>query len=146
MTNDPPHSLIFFEVLKSRAARLLSEALVVEALGCLSNVTRLQIYRLLVRTGRNGLVAGEIGNKLRLPASNLSFHLKSLLHTELVSVEQQGRYQRYRANIPLMLRIIAYLTENCCSDEPTQCDAFRSAVPDLRPFLPPLVDRADQTT
>jgi ArsR family transcriptional regulator len=132
-------------MLKQQSEGRLSESLVVEALGCLSNVTRLQIYRLLVRAGSNGRVAGEIGDELRLPASNLSFHLKSLSHTELVSVEQQGRYQRYRANIPLMLRVIAYLTENCCSDDPAQCEAFRSAVPDLRPFLPPLADRTNKT-
>lgn len=127
-----------YEMLKQWPGDRLSENVVVGALGCLSHALRLRIYRLLVRAGSNGLVAGEIGDELRLPASNLSFHLKSLSHAELVSVEQQGRYQRYRANIPLMLRVIAYLTENCCREDPSQCEAFRSAVPDVRPFLPPL--------
>jgi DNA-binding transcriptional ArsR family regulator len=134
-----------FEVLKQEPVGRLSENVVVDALGCLSHALRLQIYRLLVCAGSNGLVAGEIGEALRLPASNLSFHLKSLSHAELVSVEQQGRYQRYRANIPLMLRVIAYLTENCCSEDPAQCEAFRTAVPEVRPFLPPLAEPTNRT-
>jgi ArsR family transcriptional regulator len=130
------------EILNDDRVEGLPEKAVVEALGCLAHAVRLKIYRLLVRAGSSGLVAGEIGAAVDLPASNLSFHLKTLLHAGLVSVEQQGRYQRYVANIPLMLRVIAYLTENCCSDDPTQCEVFRAAVPEARPFLPPISARS----
>lgn len=126
------------EVLNNTPPEGLAEKAAVEALGCLAHAVRLKIYRLLVSAGSSGLVAGEIGAAVDLPASNLSFHLKALLHAGLVSVEQQGRYQRYLANIPLMLRVIAYLTENCCSNDPTQCEVFRTAVPETRPFLPPI--------
>ena len=130
-----------YEMLKQWPGDRLSENVVVGALGCLSHALRLRIYRLLVRAGSNGLVARRspaLRAKETSGGTTLSFHLKSLSHAELVSVEQQGRYQRYRANIPLMLRVIAYLTENCCREDPSQCEAFRSAVPDVRPFLPPL--------
>lgn len=87
----------------------------------LSSGVRLDIYRLLVKAGPVGMVAGEIGSVLDVPPSNLSFHLKALTHTKLLSVEQEGRYQRYRANIPLMVEVIAYLTAECCSGRPENC-------------------------
>ncbi len=131
------------ELLNSKESEGLAEEAVVEALGCLAHAVRLKIYRLLVSAGSAGLVAGEIGAAVDLPASNLSFHLKALLHAGLVSVEQQGRYQRYLANIPLMLGVIAYLTENCCSSDPAQCEVFRAAAPETRPFLPPASARSN---
>lgn len=87
----------------------------------LSSGIRLDIYRLLVKAGPVGMVAGEIGVALDVPPSNLSFHLKALTYTQLLAVEQEGRYQRYRANIPLMAEVIAYLTAECCSGHPEQC-------------------------
>jgi ArsR family transcriptional regulator len=87
----------------------------------LSSGVRLDIYRLLVRTGPTGLVAGEIASTLDLPSTNLSFHLKALTQAQLVSVVQEGRFQRYRANLALMQELIAYLTEECCAGHPEQC-------------------------
>lgn len=88
----------------------------------LASGIRLDIYRLLVNVGPPGLVAGEIGMELSLPPTNLSFHLKALTHAQLVSVEQEGRYQRYRANMGLMHELIAYLTSECCAGQPHLCD------------------------
>lgn len=87
----------------------------------LSSSVRLDIYRLLVKTGPDGLVAGEMASALNVPPTNLSFHLKALTHAQLVSVVQEGRFQRYRANLTLMQTLIAYLTEECCSGQPGQC-------------------------
>ena len=87
----------------------------------LSSGVRLDIYRLLGETGPQGLVAGEIGGALEIPPTNLSFHLKALTHAQLVSVVQEGRFQRYRANLALMQDLIAYLTAQCCSGHPEQC-------------------------
>jgi DNA-binding transcriptional ArsR family regulator len=67
------------------------------------------------------MVAGEIATALNVPPNNLSFHLKALAQNGLVSVEQEGRFQRYRANIPLMLELISYLTEECCAAHSEQC-------------------------
>ena len=74
-----------------------------------------------------GMVAGEIATALDIPPTNLSFHLKALTRAELLTVEQEGRYQRYRANIPLMLDLIAYLTEECCAGHPEHCAELRGA-------------------
>ncbi|MHB8948926.1 MAG: ArsR/SmtB family transcription factor [Rhodoferax sp.] len=93
----------------------------------LASGVRLDIYRLLVKTGPQGLVAGEIGAALEVPPTNLSFHLKALAHAQLVSVVQEGRYQRYRANLALMQDLIAYLTAECCAGHPEQCAEIRLA-------------------
>ena len=87
----------------------------------LSSGVRLDIYRLLVKQGPQGLVAGEIASTLAVPPTNLSFHLKALTQAQLVSVVQEGRFQRYRANLALMQELIAYLTEECCAGHPEQC-------------------------
>jgi len=87
----------------------------------LASGIRLDVYRLLVRKGPEGLVAGEIAVAQDIPSTNLSFHLKALTQARLVTVEQEGRFQRYRANMPLMLELIAYLTAECCAGRPEQC-------------------------
>lgn len=87
----------------------------------LASETRLGIYRLLVREGPDGIVAGDISAKLNVPPTNLSFHLKALTQAGLISVAQEGRYLRYRANMPLMQQLIAFLTEECCAGHPEAC-------------------------
>lgn len=87
----------------------------------LSSGIRLDAYRMLVRKGPEGMVAGEISATLGVPATNLSFHLKAMTNAALVTVEQQGRFLRYRANLPLMVDLIAYLTEECCGGRPELC-------------------------
>lgn len=67
------------------------------------------------------MVAGEIATTLDVPPTNLSFHLKALTQAHLLTVEQEGRFQRYRANMPLMLDLIGYLTAECCAGHPEQC-------------------------
>lgn len=96
----------------------------------LSSPVRLEVYRLLVRIGPDGLVAGEIGAALKVPPTNLSFHLKALTQAGMLSVEQEGRFQRYRAHMPLMLELIAYLTDECCAGHPEQCLEGRSTSQD----------------
>lgn len=90
----------------------------------LSSGIRLDVFRLLVKKGLDGMVAGDIASTLEVPPTNLSFHLKGMVHAQLVTVEQEGRFQRYRANIPLMLDMITYLTEECCSGQNKECGDF----------------------
>lgn len=93
---------------------------------CLASPVRLDVFKLLVKQGPAGLVAGEIASLLNLPATNLSFHLKNLTQAGLLSVEQEGRYLRYRADIPLMLELINFLTHECCAGHPELCLGFRA--------------------
>ncbi|MDD4915709.1 MAG: helix-turn-helix transcriptional regulator [Methylococcales bacterium] len=87
----------------------------------LASGIRLDVFRLLVKHAPTGLVAGEIATILALPQTNLSFHLKALTHASLISVTQEGRYQRYRANLAVMQSLIDYLIAECCSGHPEQC-------------------------
>lgn len=104
----------------------------------LSSGLRLELFRLLVKNAPDGLVAGDIARLLNVPSTNLSFHLKAVVHSGLVTVEKEGRFMRYRANIPLMLDMIAYLTSECCSGRPEQCQSYRSASGVNQGILPPL--------
>ena len=88
---------------------------VVAALGALAQDSRLAVYRLLVKRGPEGYAAGEIGERLDIPAPTLSFHLKALAQAGLVTARKEGRYVHYRADIEGMHALVAYLTENCCS-------------------------------
>ena len=99
----------------------MDKAIATTVFESLASGIRLDVYRLLVRKGMDGMVAGEIASALDIPPTNLSFHLKALTQARLVTVEQEGRFQRYRANMPLMLDLIGYLTAECCAGDPGQC-------------------------
>ena len=102
----------------------------------LSSDVRLDLFRLLVKHAPDGLVQGDIAKELDIPSTNLSFHLKAIVHSGLVDVEREGRFMRYKANIPLMLEVIAYLTSECCSANPCECQKFRAASGILPGILP----------
>ena len=84
------------------------------ALAALAQDTRLSIFRLLVEQGPEGLPAGEIVERMRLPNATASFHLKELTYAHLVTPRQAGRFIYYSANYTTMNELIGYLTENCC--------------------------------
>lgn len=86
---------------------------------------RLLTFKLLVKHAPEGLIAGDIARLLVIPKTNLSFHLKSLVQSGLASMEREGRNIRYKANIPLMLETIAFLTDECCSASPELCQTHR---------------------
>lgn len=91
----------------------------------LSSAVRLDVFRLLVKAGPDGAVAGEIASALDIAPSSLSFHLRTLTQCGLLGVEQEGRFQRYRADLALMADVIGFLTENCCSGLPDGCASSR---------------------
>ena len=84
-----------------------------EALG---NATRLNIYRILVRAGTDGLPVGSVQERLGIPASTLSHHCKRLVETGLVSQERQATTLICRAEYPAMQALIGYLADECCAD------------------------------
>ncbi|MGN6535454.1 MAG: ArsR/SmtB family transcription factor [Mesorhizobium sp.] len=93
--------------------KLEKAAAQLEALG---NPTRLKLYRALVRAGLEGLPVGSIQEKLAIPASTLSHHLKRLVDTELVTQERQATTLICRANYPGMEALVGYLVDECCLD------------------------------
>jgi DNA-binding transcriptional ArsR family regulator len=86
----------------------------VEALAALAQETRLEVLRLLVRAGRGGLAAGEIGRRLDVAAPTLSFHLRGLSNAGLVSAARDGRSLVYAADFARLQGLVAFLMENCC--------------------------------
>lgn len=87
----------------------------VKRLASIAQEARLDIFRLLVQAGSDGLSAGVIGEKLSIPNSTLSFHLKELSHSGLISARQESRFIYYKADYEAMNALLAYLTENCCA-------------------------------
>jgi len=84
-----------------------------EALG---NPTRLQLYRILVRAGDEGLPVGHVQEKLGIAASTLSHHVKRLVEAGLVIQERQGTTLFSKAHYPAMQSLIGFLADECCAD------------------------------
>jgi ArsR family transcriptional regulator, arsenate/arsenite/antimonite-responsive transcriptional repressor len=87
---------------------------IIAALAALAQESRLNTFRLLVKTGPEGLAASRIGEQLDIAPSSLSFHLKELSHANLVLARQEGRFIYYSANFATMNKLIAFLSEDCC--------------------------------
>lgn len=86
----------------------------IAALTALAQETRLDVFRLLVRAGGDGLSVGEVADALALPSATLSFHLKELTSAGLLRFERLGRSRIYRPDFAVMNELLAFLTENCC--------------------------------
>jgi DNA-binding transcriptional ArsR family regulator len=89
----------------------------VAALGALAQESRLGIYRLLVQAGPAGMAAGTIAGRLGLPPATLSFHLKELSRAGMAIPRQEGRFVIYTANFGNALKLVNFLTENCCGGQ-----------------------------
>src|ERR1700689_5744064 len=96
----------------------MKKSIVIGALGALAQETRLDIFRLLVQKGPEGLPAGEIGARLGQPSPTMSFHLNQLRFAGLVPSRRASRSIIYSANFKAMNDLLAYLTENCCGGRP----------------------------
>lgn len=91
------------------------------AFAALSQPTRLDVFRLLVKTGDAGLTAGEVAQTLGVLQNTLSTNLSVLLHAGLIRNERQGRSIRYYADMSGMRGLLAYLMEDCCGGRPELC-------------------------
>ena len=96
----------------------MNETDVVKALGALAQETRLKLFRLLVVAGKDGLTPGHMAETLEVAPTALSFHLKELSHTGLVSTKRDGRNIIYRAEFAAMDALLAFLTAECCQGQP----------------------------
>jgi ArsR family transcriptional regulator len=93
----------------------------IAALGALAQDTRLELFRLLVTCGPEGLPAGLIADRLGVMPSSLSFHLQQLVHAGLITQRRLSRQLIYSAEYGTMNELMAYLTENCCGRGATAC-------------------------
>src|ERR1700676_2930339 len=93
----------------------------VSALAALAQDNRLDVYRLLVQAGPEGLPAGSVASALGLAPNTLTFHFDRLRQAGLVTVRREGRSMIYAARYDTMNGLLAYLTENCCQGHAEQC-------------------------
>jgi ArsR family transcriptional regulator len=99
--------------LSERAERMEKQD-ALAALAALSQETRLDVFRLLVEHGAEGLAAGGIAESLRVPAATLSFHLKELKSARIVRCRRESRSLIYSADFAAMGSLVDFLSENCC--------------------------------
>jgi DNA-binding transcriptional ArsR family regulator len=99
----------------------MKKSTVIAALGALAQETRLDIFRMLVQKGPEGLPAGEIGSRLAQPSPTMSFHLNQLRFAGMVTSRRESRSIIYSANFKAMNDLLGYLTENCCGGRTELC-------------------------
>ena len=94
-----------------------------DCLAALGSEPRLEIYRLLVRAGRDGLTVGEVQRHVAIPGSTLSHHLDALARTGLIVQERLGREIICKPDYPRMRGVIGFLTDQCCAGVAKASDA-----------------------
>src|SRR5579863_5346670 len=93
----------------------------VAALAALAQDNRLDVYRLLVQAGPDGMPAGAVAEALGLAPNTLTFHFDRLRVAGLVTVRREGRSMIYAARYEAMNGLVSFLTENCCNGAPESC-------------------------
>ncbi len=96
----------------------MEENTAILSLAALAQKMRLRIFRALVGAGPDGMTPGALAALLDVPASTLSFHLKELAHSGLVTQERESRNLIYRPSITQMNDLLGYLTAHCCQGTP----------------------------
>jgi len=91
------------------------------AFSALGQETRLNVLRLLVRTGRDGLLAGQVAGKLGVRQNTLSANLSVLAQAGLIQGTREGRAVRYRADVAGIRGLLAFLIDDCCGGRPDLC-------------------------
>jgi ArsR family transcriptional regulator, arsenate/arsenite/antimonite-responsive transcriptional repressor len=100
----------------------------VAALAALAQDRRLDVFRLLVQAGPEGMPAGQVSEVLDVSSNTLTFHFDRLREAGLITVRREGRSMIYSACFETMNALLAYLTENCCQGPPDQCAPQRGRV------------------
>jgi DNA-binding transcriptional ArsR family regulator len=91
------------------------------ALAALGQDTRLDVFRLLVKAGANGMLAGQISDALMVRQNTMSANLSILLNAGLVRNAREGRAIRYFADMERMRGLLSFLLEDCCGGRPELC-------------------------
>jgi ArsR family transcriptional regulator len=94
---------------------------VVRALAALAQDNRLDVFRLLVQAGPDGMPAGAVATTLGLAPNTLTFHFDRLRTAGLVTVRREGRSMIYAARFDTMNELLGFLTKNCCGGVPEKC-------------------------
>ena len=101
----------------------------VAALAALAQGNRLDVFRLLVQSGPEGMPAGAVADALELAPNTLTFHFDRLRQAGLVTVRREGRSMIYAARFETMNTLLAFLTENCCAGALEKCKPAPACTP-----------------
>ena len=99
----------------------------VTALAALAQDNRLDVFRLLVQAGPNGMAAGSIADALGVAPNTLTFHLDRLRNAGLITVRRDGRSMIYAAQYHTMNELLGFLTDNSCGGKPCGPASQRNA-------------------
>lgn len=121
-------------VIYVRYSRHMDLELSVAALSALAQPTRLEVFRLLVRSEPDGLAAGEIAKQLDVPHNTMSTHLTILSRAGIISSERLGRSIVYRVDLNMVRGFFVYLLKDCCDGRPELCQPL---LDDLAPCCQP---------
>ena len=111
----------------------MNSAEAVAALSALAHGYRLAVHRMLVEAGPEGLSAGTIAERLKLPPSSLTFHLQHLQRAALITQQRMSRQLIYAADFAAMNELVNYLTKNCCGQQ-TTCES--TCLPQIEAKVP----------
>jgi ArsR family transcriptional regulator, arsenate/arsenite/antimonite-responsive transcriptional repressor len=107
----------------------MEKSLVVAALAALAQDNRLDVFRLLVQAGPEGMPAGAVAKALDLAPNTLTFHFDRLRTAGLVTVRREGRSMIYAAQFDTMNGLLEFLTENCCGGAAEKCSPAPACKP-----------------
>jgi ArsR family transcriptional regulator len=99
------------------------------ALVALAQDNRLDVFRLLVQVGPEGMTAGAVAAALDLAPNTLTFHFDRLRLARLITVRREGRSMIYSARFETMNDLLGFLTENCCGGAPEKCEPVAACKP-----------------
>ena len=96
----------------------------IKRLSAIAQEARLEVFRLLVKAGTDGMAAGEIARALGVPANTLSAQLLVLSNAGLVRARRDGRSIIYAIAFDAMRDLLVFLMEDCCAGRPEICAPF----------------------
>jgi len=96
-------------------------SITVKALGALAQESRLEAFRLLVRSGAEGMAAGEIARALKVPHNTMSSHLSILVNAGLIGSRRESRSIIYNIDFSGTRNLLSFLMEDCCRGRPELC-------------------------
>jgi DNA-binding transcriptional ArsR family regulator len=117
-------SIQYFDIRRN-----MEKSNAVAALSALAQDNRLDVFRLLVQAGPDGMPAGGVAAALGLAPNTLTFHFDRLRQAGLVTVRRDGRSMIYAAQYETMNALLVFLTENCCGGAPEKCAPAPSCNP-----------------
>lgn len=100
---------------------MLKDEVLVQKLAALAHPARLAIVRMLVKSGPDGMPAGQLGEPLGIASNALTFHLQKLAHVGLVTSRRRGKFVLYTAGFDALLDLTDHLVGTCCADSSEKC-------------------------